>query len=458
MNPGERDVEIMKTIHVKDIVEKLGATLYGNENASFEAVFIDSRIVTENSLFIGIKGEHFDGNELYLDAFKNGAHVAVVENIDIGEVPEGKAVLKVSSTYRAILDLAYYYRKTLDLKIIGITGSTGKTSTKDILHGMLSTKYRVFKTSGNYNNELGLPLMIFSLDDSYDYAILEMGMSAPLEIHNLARVAQPDIAVITNIGLSHIEYLGSQENILKAKMEITDFFSKESLLIVNGDDEYLRTVKDKPYRVLQGGIRNGDYVAKNIRILDESVEFTVNKGKDVIHLEIPGRHNVQNGILCYMVARELGIRDEDLSFVNIMKSSMRMDVIRLENLTIINDCYNANPDSTKAALDYLENFTGRKVAIIGTMRELGQEALGAHESVARHAGNRNIDVFIAVGEFMEDMTKLYGEESHGFRTFEEAASRIGELIHPGDTVLIKASRGMYFERFIPILEELGGRR
>lgn len=458
MNLRERDEETMKTIHVKEIADKLGATLYGNENASFDAVFIDSRVVTENSLFMGIKGEHFNGNDLYLDAFRNGASVAVVEGIDVTDVPEGKAVLKVSSTYRAILDLAYYYRKTLDLKIIGITGSTGKTSTKDILHGMLSTKYRVFKTSGNYNNELGLPLMIFSLDDSYDYAILEMGMSAPLEIHNLARVAQPDIAVITNIGLSHIEYLGSQENILKAKMEITDFFHKDALLVVNGDDEYLRNIKDKPYRVLHGGTKNGDYVAKNIRILDESVEFTVNKGKDVIRMEIPGRHNVQNGILCYIVARELGIKDEELSLVRILKSKMRMDVIRLESLTVINDCYNANPDSTKAALDYLNNYQGRKVAIIGTMRELGQEALAAHESVARHAKNLFIDVFIPVGEYMEEMVDTYGEESHGFRTFEEAASRLAELVVPGDTVLIKASRGMYFERFIPILEELGGRK
>ncbi len=447
----------MKTIQVKEIAEKLGATLYGNPEASFDSVFIDSRIVTDNSLFIGIKGEHFNGNELYLDAFNKGANVAVVEHIDVENVPEGKAVLKVNSTYRAILDLAYYYRKTLDLKIIGITGSTGKTSTKDILHGMLSKKYKVFKTSGNYNNELGLPLMIFSLDDSFDYAILEMGMSAPLEIHNLARVAQPDIAVITNIGLSHIEHLGSQENILKAKMEITDFFSKDSLLVLNGDDEYLRSVKDKPYRILYGGLTRGDYIARNLKVNEDSIEFTVNKNREIIHLEIPGKHNIQNGILCYIVAKELGIKDEELSHIKIMKSSMRMDLIRMERLTVINDCYNANPDSTKAALDYLENFSGRKVAVIGTMKELGAESSDAHRSVAHHAKSRNIDLFVAVGEHMEEMVEVYGDEAVGFRTFEEAEEKIGELIKTDDTVLIKASRGMYFERFIPVLEKLGGR-
>ncbi|MFH5836380.1 UDP-N-acetylmuramoyl-tripeptide--D-alanyl-D-alanine ligase [Proteiniclasticum sp. C24MP] len=448
----------MKTILVKEIAEHLDATLYGSAEAGFDAVFIDSRTVTEESLFIGIKGEHFNGNEHYLDAFRNGANVAVVEDVEITEVPEGKAVLKVSSTYRAILDLAYYYRKMLDLKIIGITGSTGKTSTKDILHGMLSEKYKVFKTSGNYNNELGLPLMIFSLDDSYDYAILEMGMSAPLEIHNLARVAQPDIAVITNIGLSHIEYLGSQENILKAKMEITDFFGSDSLLVLNGDDEYLRTVENKPYRVLYGGLNRGDYIARNINIAEDYVEFSVNKSKDIIRLDIPGKHNVQNGILCYIVARELGIKEEELSHVHILKSSMRMDVIHLDHLTIINDCYNANPDSTKAAIDYLSNFKGRKVAVIGTMKELGEEALAAHESVAYYARNKEIDQFIAVGEYMEEMSAVYGEGAVGFRTFEEAENHMHQHLKLDDIVLIKASRGMYFERFIPVLEEFGGKR
>jgi len=446
----------MKTILVKEIAEHLDATLYGNADATFDAVFIDSRIVTDDSLFIGIKGEHYDGSEHYLDAFNNGANVAVVENVEVGEIPEGKAVLKVNSTYRAILDLAYYYRKMLNLKIIGITGSTGKTSTKDILHGMLSKKYKVFKTSGNYNNELGLPLMIFSLDDSYDYAILEMGMSAPLEIHNLARVALPDIAIITNIGVSHIEYLGSQENILKAKMEITDFFNQDSLLVLNGDDEYLRTIKNKPYKVLYGGLTRGDYIAKNINIAEDYVEFTVNRGKEIIRLDIPGKHNVQNGILCYMVAKELGIKDEELSHVKIMKSSMRMDIIRLERLTIINDCYNANPDSTKAALDYLSNFTGRKVAIVGTMKELGEEALSAHESVAYYAKSKEIDQFIVVGEYMEEMLAVYGEGAVGFETFEEAEKNIDQYLRTGDIVLIKASRGMYFERFIPVLEKFGG--
>lgn len=446
----------MKTIYIKDIAEQLNAEILGNVEASFNAVFIDSRVVTEDSLFIGIKGERYNGNEHYLDAFHKGASVAIVEGVDPKDIPEGKAVLKVDSTYRAILDLAYYYRKQLRVKIVGITGSTGKTSTKDILHAMLSRKYQVFKTSGNYNNELGLPLMIFSLDDSYDFAVLEMGMSAPLEIHNLARVAQPDYAIITNIGLSHIENLGSQENILKAKMEITDYFKKESLLVVNGDDPYLNTVTGKNFRVLAGGIHKGDFIAKNIKLTQDAVSFSVNKGKDTIGLDIPGRHNVQNGILCYIIAHELGITDEELSQVQVTKSDMRLDVRRLPYVTVVNDCYNASPDSMKAALDYLSHFDGRRVALLGTMRELGSESEASHELVARYAKDKGIDTLLAVGEYSKLMVDAFGPNASGYTTFEEAQSFLERHIHQGDVVLVKASRGMYFERFLPKLTNFGG--
>lgn len=448
----------MKSIKLMEIVDKLGAEVYGSRETFFDSVSIDTRKIAENTLYIGFKGERVDGNLLYGDAFAKGASICIVENVPIEGVPEGKTLLKVSSTYRAILDLAYYYRQKLDVKVIGITGSTGKTSTKDILHAMLSTKYKVFKTSGNFNNEIGLPLMIFSLDDTYDFAILEMGMSAPLEIHNLARVAQPDIAIITNIGLSHIEYLGSKENILKAKMEITDFFHEKSLLVMNGDDEYLSTIRNKRYRILRGGLQHGDYLAKNIEIRKDGVTFTVNSGKEMISLDIPGKHNIQNGILCYIVAKELGISDKALKDVKVQKSSMRMDVIDLKNLTVINDCYNANPDSMKSALDYLASYAGRKVAILGTMRELGEESLESHKKVAFYAKSKKIDLVIAVGEFVKDMQEAYGEGNFiGFHTFEEASSRLSSLLLKNDTVLIKASRGMYFERFIPLLEEFGGK-
>lgn len=446
----------MRAIKVNEIIQELGATLYGNEDAIFDSVIIDSRLSRENALFIGIKGENFDGSQMYEDAFSRGASVAIVENIDVREVPPGKAVLKVSSTHRAILDLAYYYRRSLPVKIIGITGSTGKTSTKDILHGMLKETFKVFKTAGNFNNELGLPLMIFSLDESYDYAILEMGMSAPLEIHNLARVAQPDYAIITNIGVSHIENLGSRENILKAKMEITDFFSKDSLLILNGDDNYLSTIKDKPYRILRGGLKTGDFVAKNLVTLENSIGFTVNQKKTRISIDIPGKHNISNAILCYIMARELGVKSEKLENVHVEKSAMRMEIVEGKAVKIINDCYNANPDSMKAALTYLKTFEGRKVALIGTMKELGDEAMASHISVAEFARDKAIDIGVFVGEYEKEMRETFGENSFSYKSVEEAMDHVDQWLKPEDTVLLKASRGMAFEQFLPKLKGFGG--
>ena len=448
----------MKAIKISEIVKELGATFYGNEESIFDSVVIDSRLATEGSLFVGIKGEHFDGSQMYLEAFKKGASVAIVENVLVDEVPTGKAVLLVSSTHRALLDLAYYYRKSLSVKIIGITGSTGKTSTKDILHGMLSTAFNVFKTAGNYNNELGLPLMIFSLDDSYDYAILEMGMSAPLEIHNLARVAQPDYAIITNIGVAHMENLGSKENILKAKMEITDYFKKDSLLILNGDDDFLNTVKNKSYKILRGGLQHGDFIAKNMEIHENSIAFTVNQKKQRIAIDLPGKHNIANAMLCYIMAMELGVTKENLSDVHVNKSAMRMEIIRGESVKIINDCYNANPDSMKAALSFLETFKGRKVAILGTMKELGPDSLEEHKKLAEFALKKSIDILICVGEYEKVMCQAFGNNGHGYEKVEIAIDEIGKLLKPEDTVLLKASRGMEFERFLPGLQDFGGHK
>lgn len=448
----------MERIHVKDIMEELDGTLMGNAEAFFDSVSIDTRAVKPQGLYIGFKGERVDGNLLHGEAFKNGASVCILERAPEA-VPEGKAVIVVKSTHRAILDLAMLYRARLSLKVIGITGSTGKTTTKDILHGMLSGTYKVFKTSGNFNNEIGLPLMIFSLDDSYDFAILEMGMSAPLEIHNLARVARPDIAIITNIGLSHIENLGSQENILRAKMEITDFFDEQSLLIYNGDDEYLSTIKETRYRRITGGFQRGDVLVRNLEVAKDSVRFTPSKGRRPVEIDMPGRHNALNGILCWIAARELSVPEEALEQVHVERSAMRMDLMELRRLTVINDCYNASPDSMKSGLDYLGTFVGRRVAILGTMRELGATAKESHQRVGRYAREKGIEVLLAVGEHAEDYRIGFGEEGfHGHRTVEEFSARLVELIEAQDTILLKASRGMAFERLLPLLEEFGGKQ
>ena len=450
----------MNDIIVKDIYKLLDAKIIGDENAFFNSVSIDTREIKENSLYIGLKGERVDGSDLYLDAFKEGASVALIEKTPKEILSNEKTILVVENTRDAILKLAEYYRCTLKTRVIGITGSTGKTSTKDILASILGEKYKVFKTMGNFNNEIGLPLMIFKLDDTYDFAVLEMGMSQRGEIDTLAKAARPEIAIITNIGLSHIEHLKTKENIFKSKMEIVNYFDESNTLVVNGDDKYLNSLKDKKFKVVSGGFQTGDFLLKDVKTLKEETLFKIESFPNEIKVNMPGSHNAINTLLAIIVASELGIDIESINKINVLKSDMRMDIIDFKNIYVINDCYNANPQSMKAAIDYLSTYRERKVAILGTMKELGKDSVSFHEEVAKYAKDKGIDVLVAVGEYSKEMGKVFKKDKdsfYGFRTFEEASARLNEIIKKDDVILVKASRGMYFERFIPLLEEFGGK-
>lgn len=450
----------MNNIKVKDIYKLLGAKVIGNEDSIFNSVSIDTREIKKDSLYIGLKGERVDGSDLYLEALKEGASVALIEKTPKEKLPKGKTVLVVENTRISILKLAEYYRKTLRTRVIGITGSTGKTSTKDILASILEKNYKVLKTKGNFNNEIGLPLMIFKLDDSYDFAVLEMGMSKRGEIDILAKVAKPEIAIITNIGLSHIEHLKTRENIFKAKMEIVNYFDKNNTLVVNGDDKYLNNLQDKNFKILSGGFEKGDFKLKDIKTLKEETHFKIESYPNEIKVNMPGRHNALNTLLALIVGNELGIDIKSFTEINVKKSDMRMDVIDFKGIYAINDCYNANPQSMKAAIDYLSTYRERKVAILGTMKELGKDSLSFHKEIAKYAKDKGIDVLLAVGEYSKEMEKSFKKDKdsfYGFRTFEEASARLSEIIKKDDVILIKASRGMYFERFIPLLEEFGGK-
>lgn len=446
----------MEKLYLKEIAEATGGTiLFGNEEVYAESVVIDSRKVTENSLFIGIAGEQVDGNDYFLTAFEQGASIALIEkSVDV--IPTGqKGLVQVASTKDAIAQLAKYYKnRTLaKTKFIAITGSVGKTTAKDMLSGMLSSKYKVFKTRGNYNNELGLPLMIFSMDSSFDFAVLEMGMSSFGEIHLLADIVHPDIAMITNIGHSHIEILKSQANILKAKLEITDFFTEDSILYINGDDPLLQGIAHQTYRILSAGIAVGRYRAKNISLEPASSEFDVtfddeNLGR--IKLEIPGMHNVSNGILCFACAHQLGISSKDLVNMTMDRTAMRLEETAFVHLTVINDAYNSSPESAKAGLDTLSLRDGRKVAIFGDMLELGDHARQAHIEVGAYARTR-VDVLIAVGDHAKEFGEGFGSQDfHGYPTYEDAVIALPNLLDQGDLVYLKASRALKFERFLSV--------
>jgi len=445
----------------KEIVEAINGKVVVRGREEFNNVCIDTRKIQKDNIYIAIKGERFDGNKFVIDAFKKGASIAIVSEVlfDIENGDEVETVILVDDTEKALLDLASFYRKKLGLKVVGVTGSCGKTSTKDLIAAFLSEKYKVFKTKGNFNNQIGLPLMILELDSTYDVAVLEMGMSDLGEIDVLAKCARPDIAVITNIGLSHIENLKTQDNILKAKSEIFNYFDDSNSLIINGEDKNLLKIKDKCFEILRIGYNHEyDVYAFNIILMEDNTTFSIQDNNQEIIFNIPmaGKHNILNSMLAIAVAKKLNLSFEEmkLGIKNLEATSMRLEVIKKDKITIINDCYNASPDSMKSSMDVLNAYKkGRKVAILGTMNELGDEAVNAHTEVGSYAKDK-VDLLIAIGSYMECFAKGYSLDS--ILTFEDKKDFIDNLktiIKENDIILVKASRGMKFEEIVNSLEE-----
>lgn len=445
----------------KEIVEAINGKVVVRGRENFNNVCIDTRKIQKDNIYIAIKGERFDGNKFVIDAFKKGASIAIVSEIlfDIDKEEEAQTVILVDNTEKALLDLASFYRKKLGLKVVGVTGSCGKTSTKDLIAAFLSEKYKVFKTKGNFNNQIGLPLMILELDSTYDVAVLEMGMSDLGEIDVLAKCARPDIAVITNIGLSHIENLKTQENILKAKSEIFNYFDESNCLIINGEDKNLLKIKDKCFEILRIGYNHEyDVYAFNIILMEDNTTFSIQDNNQEIIFNIPmaGKHNILNSMLAIAVAKKFKLSFEEmkLGIKNLEATSMRLEVIKRDKITIINDCYNASPDSMKSSMDVLSAYKkGRKIAILGTMNELGDEAVNAHTEVGRYAKDK-VDLLIAIGSYKECFRKGYSLDS--ILTFEDKKDFIDDLktiIKENDVILVKASRGMKFEEIVNSLEE-----
>lgn len=445
----------------KEIVEAINGKVVVRGREDFNNVCIDTRKIQKDNIYFAIKGERFDGNKFVIDAFKKGASIAIVSEIlfDIDKEEDAQTVILVDDTEKALLDLASFYRKKLGLKVVGVTGSCGKTSTKDLIAAFLSEKYKVFKTKGNFNNQIGLPLMILELDSTYDVAVLEMGMSDLGEIDVLAKCARPDIAVITNIGLSHIENLKTQDNILKAKSEIFNYFDESNTLIINGEDKNLLKIKDKCFEILRIGYNHEyDVYAFNIILMEDNTTFSIQDNNQEIIFNIPmaGKHNILNSMLAIAVAMKLNLSFEEmkLGIKNLEATSMRLEVIKKDKITIINDCYNASPDSMKSSMDVLNAYKkGRKIAILGTMNELGDEAVNAHTEVGNYAKDK-VDLLIAIGSYKECFRKGYSLDS--IFTFEDKKDFIGNLktiIKENDVILVKASRGMKFEEIVNSLEE-----
>ncbi|MBO3377231.1 UDP-N-acetylmuramoyl-tripeptide--D-alanyl-D-alanine ligase [Clostridium perfringens] len=452
----------MLELNLQEIVKATkGALLKEADVKEIKAVSTDTRKIEEGTMFIALKGENFNGNNYVLDAFNKGAKIAIVDEVkcDLNELKEDVALIKVQNTGRALMDLAKFYREKLGLKVVGITGSAGKTSTKDLVAAVLSYKYKVFKTKGNFNNEIGLPLMILELDSTYDVAILEMGMRGLGQIKELAEIASPDLGIITNIGISHIEILKTRENILKAKMEIATFFDKNNTLVVCGNDDFLGALPEAEYKIVKTGVgENFKIGAKNIALEELSSKFTVYDGEkeEEFSLDMPGEHNISNLMLGIAIAKELGVSFEEMKrgLKNIEATSMRLELIKKDGFSILNDCYNSSPVAVKSAIDVMKNIEGkRRMAVLGTMRELGHKSEEAHEEIGKYAKENGIEKVLCFGDFSENIKEGYGEGCTVYENKEELIKDLLNIICDGDIILVKASRSLKFEEITKALLE-----
>ncbi len=452
----------MKTTDIYDNIKYLN--IYGKITADINKVTIDSRCVSENDCYIGIKGEHNDGNKFYMDAFTNGAKIAILDNIDITDEvidylnKSNKSIVLVEDTIQALGNLAKYKRSAFYNPVVAITGSAGKTSTKDMAYSILKEKYKAHKTIGNQNNHLGLPLSILSLDKDNEVLVLEMGMNHLGEISYLTNIAKPDVAIITNVGTAHIGNLKSRENILKAKLEILEGLNPNGVVIINNDNDLLHTwyLENKDnYRIITIGIYNeSNYMANIIKNGEFGSIFSCNN--EVFEVPIGGEHFIYNALIGVALGKHFNISNEKIKkgILNFELSSNRMSLITTNGYTIIDDSYNANYDSMNYAIKYLSHLPGRNIAVLGTMKELGTYTKKLHEEIGCLIVQEKIDILVTVGQEAAYINEgaisrgLCKENSYHFENNEAAINFINKIKKEKDNILVKASNSMNFKEIV----------
>ncbi len=442
----------METLKVSEIAKACGGEY--NIDTEITSVAIDTRKIEKGCLFICIKGERFDAHQFIDEAFEKGAAAVMISE----EIKLDKPYVKVDDTAKEMLALAGYYRSKFDIPVIALTGSVGKTTTKEFTHLVVNSKYKTIKTLGNLNNEIGLPQMLFMLDNSTESAVIEMGMNHFGEIHRLSTAVKPTMGIITNIGVSHIENLGSREGILKAKLEILDGLKKGAPLLLNGDNDLLKTVKNDDYKIYFYAVdSDADFKAVDITENLNSTSFTVQYFGKEQKITIPaiGKHNVYNALVAFAVGILLDI-DADTAakaLRNYEPSGMRQKVVEINGITSIEDCYNASPDSMKAGITTLAGIkANKKIAVLSDMLELGDYSEQAHYAVGKMAAENKIDYLLCVGsdaKYIADGAKDGGlEKTFLFDSKQSLTDKLYKVTKKGDAVLFKASRGMKLEEVI----------
>lgn len=445
----------MEEILVKEVAGWCGTetTLTGSINT----ISTDSRIIDENTLFVALKGERFDANDFVEEVLEKGAKAVVCSRYS------GKSdrVILVEDTGRALLQIAKGYRSKFNIPFVALTGSVGKTTTKGMVHAVLSEKYNALKTQGNLNNEIGVPKTLFCLEKSHEAAVIEIGMNHFEEISRITEAVMPDIGIITNVGTAHIENLGSREGILKAKLEITEGMKDGSPLIINGDNDMLSTIDTDKFEIIKFGIEANDLYmrAEDINFLPDGSEFVAVCEGESVKSFVPavGVHNVYNALCAMCVGKKLGftLKEVAVALKNFAPEGMRQNVREVNGYTFIEDCYNANPDSMKASLITLNTIKKtRSIAVLGDMLELGSYSDKAHFEVGKIAAEQKTDIVLTFGELSTLIKKgasENGAEAHSFDDKKELTEYLKTILKENDTVLFKGSRSMKMEEIFHTL-------
>ena len=446
-------------ITLKDILKVTnGKLIIGKEEEICEDFCRDSREIKENDIYLGIKGETINGSIFFEEAFEKGAKGAILQDIEITKEQiqkyENKFIIIVKNTIEAMQKIAEYKRNLYNIPVIAITGSVGKTSTKDMVASVVSKQFNTLKTEGNYNNHIGVPLTIFRLKNE-EAMVVEMGMNHLGEISTLTKIAKPTVTVITNVGTAHIGNLGSRENILKAKLEILEGLEPNGYIVINNDNDLLHKwylENKEKYNIITYGIENkSDYMAENIVSKEDGSTYTLKGTNQEIKVPVGGNHFVQNSLCAISVGSIFKMPLEKMAkgIYEFELTKKRMDIITLQNnITVINDYYNANYDSMKAALEYLGNLKEkRKIAVLGDMLELGDYSKELHEKVGEEVVKNKIDILITVGKEAKQIAKISEGKIKGIiecNTNEEAIENINKIKQENDAILLKASNGMHF--------------
>lgn len=475
----------MKNMTLENIARACNGTYYGAADLldkEVEGISLDSRKIEKDWLFVATKGERVDGHSFIPQVRQKGAICVICEKEPEGE---GEYIL-VDDSFQALKDMAKFYLSQLEVKVVGITGSVGKTSTKEMIAGVLSEKYDVLKTAGNFNNEVGLPLTIFRIRDNHEVAVLEMGISDFGEMERLADIARPDIAVITNIGTCHLENLKDRKGVYEAKSKVFDYLKDDGVAVINADDDILANVLQvngkAPYFFKK--VECADYMpeetmqASHLAYADCIVNGGLTGSKCRIHfcqkdekahvmdyieaqINVPGEHQISNAVCATMVGLLLGLKAEEIKagIAKVAPINGRTNIIQGKTYTIVDDCYNANPMSMKASAELLATANTRKVAVLGDMFELGRDSDALHYQTGAHVAKQNIDILCAIGENAKHLYEgavaqknteiqvIYFQDKRAFLDKKK------EILKKGDTILLKASHGMGFSELVDILKD-----